>query len=204
MIVTQLLLTIIIGFHVIFLLHGQKLTSEPGSEITASSSKMEVTDSEEAQGIVNRQMCISKTNSADQTTQPGIQTSTTSKILEDTCLSFGGCIPPETLSDLDWYCNCDKACVNYNDCCLQFNLTSPISNHVYQCIKNSTETTSYMGFQAVSKCALGYDNKTVEEKCHQDNLLENGPPVALSKNMVFKNKYCALCNDVNEYIPFDV
>lgn len=201
MTVKQFLLTIIIGFHVNFLLHGQTLTSEPGYEITASNGIMEVTHSEEAKQIGDKQTRISETKL---TTQPVVQTSTTLSVLQDVCFSHGGCTPPEAVSDLDWYCNCDNECIKYNDCCLQFNLTSPISDNAYECIKKNTDTRSYMGFQAVSKCSVEYDNKTVEENCLRDNLLENGPPVASNQNMVFKNKYCAVCNDVDVYIPFDV
>ncbi|CAG2202986.1 unnamed protein product [Mytilus edulis] len=204
MTVKQLLFTIIIGFHVNFLPHGQTLTSELGYEITDSNGIMEVTHSEEPEQIGDKQTRISETKLTDKTTQPGVQMSTTLSVLQDVCFSYGGCTPPEALSDLDWYCNCDNDCIKYNDCCLQFNSTSPISDNVYECIKSNTDTSSYIGFQAVSKCSLEYNNKTVEENCLRDNLLENGPPVASSQNMVFKNKYCALCNDVDVYIPFDV
>ncbi|VDI57827.1 Hypothetical predicted protein [Mytilus galloprovincialis] len=36
------------------------------------------------------------------------------------------------------------------------------------------------------------------------NLVESGPPVAFGNDIMFKNKYCALCYDVKEYIPFEV
>jgi len=37
-----------------------------------------------------------------------------------------------------------------------------------------------------------------------DNILEHGPSVVHNNTMVFKNKYCALCHHIIDFIPFDV
>ncbi|CAC5402011.1 unnamed protein product [Mytilus coruscus] len=59
----------------------------------------------------------------------------------------------------------------------------------------NTDENTFIGFQAISWCPLEYENKIVQDKCLINNFLETGPPVAVGKNFVFKNKYCALCND---------
>ncbi|CAC5368121.1 unnamed protein product [Mytilus coruscus] len=54
-------------------------------------------------------------------------------------------------------------------------------------------------------CSLKYHDNTITEKCMEDNMIENGPPVVDYKNVdIFKNMYCAICNNVTDYIPFDI
>ncbi|XP_063447280.1 uncharacterized protein LOC134726794 [Mytilus trossulus] len=149
-------------------------------------------------------MRINKRESREETTNSDVQTSTYLDNVKDVCFEKGGCPTQDTLNEYGWFCNCDSECEHYNDCCLQHNSKAENVHHVYQCIKFKTDDTSLIGFQAISSCLLEYENQTVQDKCLVNNLLETGTPVVVGKNSVFKNKYCALCNDVKTYIPFDV
>ncbi|XP_063424719.1 uncharacterized protein LOC134708227 [Mytilus trossulus] len=137
------------------------------------------------------------------TTQSDQPTFTYPNILEDECFSFGGCKLPEYL--IDSYCYCDDKCNYYKDCCAKHNLTTNIVLDRYKCIQINTQKNTKKGVQTISMCSLKYHNNNITEKCLENNMIENGPPVVDYKNVdIFKNMYCAICNNVHDYIPFDL
>ncbi|CAC5413951.1 unnamed protein product [Mytilus coruscus] len=203
--VTQILLLIIISFGLPVSLQDQRSGSKLRTDVTTESGSMIVSST----SVVSRQtetsqMRTNERESRYETTDSGMQTSTYPDIFGDVCFEKGGCPTQETLNENGWFCNCDSDCGHYNDCCLQHNSTAKNVHHIHQCIKIKTDDKSIIGFQTISWCPLKYENKYVQDKCLVNNLLETGPPVVVGKNFVFKNKYCALCNDVKTYIPFDV
>ncbi|CAG2187305.1 unnamed protein product [Mytilus edulis] len=137
------------------------------------------------------------------TTQSDQQTSTYPNMLEDECFSFGGCKLPEYF--IDSYCYCDTKCNDYKDCCAKHNLITNIAQDRYECIRINTEENKKKGFQTISMCSLEYHDNTIKEKCKEDNMIENGPPVVDYRNVdIFKNMYCAICNNVTDYFPFGI
>ncbi|CAG2219421.1 unnamed protein product [Mytilus edulis] len=145
---------------------------------------------------------IGKATPSEKTTKSDEQTSTNPNMLEDECLSFGGCKLPE---GIDRYCYCDEKCNDYKDCCEKHNLITNITPDRYKCIKQNTQKNKKKGFQTISMCSFEYPNTTIKEKCQEDNMIENGPPVVDYENIdIFKNMYCAICNNVTDYIPFEI
>ncbi|CAG2187303.1 unnamed protein product [Mytilus edulis] len=145
---------------------------------------------------------IGKATLSEKTTKSDEQTSTNPNMLEDECLSYGVCKFPK---DLDRYCYCDEKCNVYKDCCEKHNLITNITPDRYKCMKQTTEKYNMKGFQTISMCSLEYHDNTIKEKCQEDNMIENGPPVVDYENInIFKNMYCAICNNVTDYIPFEI
>ncbi|CAG2208863.1 unnamed protein product [Mytilus edulis] len=72
-------------------------------------------------------------------------------------------------------------------------------------MKQNTEKYNLKGFQTISMCSFEYLDNTIKEKCQKNNMIENGPPVVDYENInIFKNIYCAICNNVTDYIPFEI
>ncbi|CAG2192314.1 unnamed protein product [Mytilus edulis] len=159
--VAFILLEIIVCLRLPFSLQEQELVSKRWRyETTTISTTLQVTRTEESRQTGNEeQMRISKIKSTDITTQSGVETTNYPDINDDFCFSVGVCHQPATKSYSDWYCNYDTDCETYKDCCLQHNLTIATDHHVYECINLDTEQTAYRGFQAISRCPLGYGNK---------------------------------------------
>jgi len=126
-------------------------------------------------------------------------------IIEDLCVSYGSCditLPPNVPF---WFCNCEQHCEDYNNCCFGHNRTQQnIAKSKYECVRVRTEHNDFTGFFAIAVCPDDYDNEIIKVKCHQDNILEHGPSVVHNNTMVFKNKYCAICHHIIDFIPFDV
>ena len=128
-----------------------------------------------------------------------------SNMAEDVCASYGSCditLPPNVPF---WFCSCRKHCEVYNNCCFGHNRTQHnIVKSKYKCIRIRTDHNDLTGFFAIAVCPDDCDNEIIKEKCHQDNILEHGPSVVHNNTMVFKNKFCALCNHIIDFVAFDI
>ena len=128
-----------------------------------------------------------------------------SNIIEDLCVSYGSCdinLPPNVPF---WFCSCEKHCEVYNNCCFGHNRTQHnIVKSKYECLAVRSIYSDVTGFFAIAVCPDDYDNETIKEKCRQDNILEHGPSVVHNNTMVFKNKYCALCHHIIDFVAFDI
>ena len=126
-------------------------------------------------------------------------------IIEEMCVYFVRCDVTQPSNVPFWSCNCEQHCEDYNNCCVGHNRTQQnIAKSQYECIRVRTESKYIRGFFAIDVCPGDYDNEIIKEKCLQDNILEHGPSVVHNNTMVFKNKYCALCHHIIDFIPFDV
>ncbi|CAG2219621.1 unnamed protein product [Mytilus edulis] len=180
---------------------------QPGTDVgimnTANGTTTSDTISRSMSKITGTAVSRYKRTPLEITTQSDQQTSTYPNMLEDECFSFGGCKLPEYF--IDSYCYCDEKCNDYKDCCEKHNLITNITPDRYKCIKQNTEKNKKKGFQTISMCSLEYHDNTIKEKCQEDNMIENGPPVVDYENIdIFKNMYCAICNNVTDYIPFEI
>ncbi|CAG2232427.1 unnamed protein product [Mytilus edulis] len=176
---------------------SRKTVNETKTSDTSSRSILQVTGTAVFRNKTGKRNPIEKTTKSDQ------QTSTNPNMIEDECSAFGGCKLQERL--IDRYCYCDEKCYYYKDCCEKHNTTTNIAQDRYKCVRMNTEKYHLKGFQTISMCSLKYRDNTIKQKCLKGNMVENGPPVVdYEKKDIFKNMYCAICNNVFDYIPFDI
>lgn len=120
-----------------------------------------------------------------------------SDIQEDVCSQYGGC---ELVEDPYWYCQCDEICEEFNDCCPEYNFTNTRrSNNKYSCVGIEDSVKNLWGVQSISNCPSAFKNVSIIAKCSNGLMKDTGPPVlSLHDNsLVYRNKYCALCNGVS-------
>ncbi|CAC5403892.1 unnamed protein product [Mytilus coruscus] len=60
------------------------------------------------------------------------------------------------------------------------------------------------GYLVVKTCPKDLKNTEIDIKCQSDDIFSFGPRVITDSNIVFKNRFCAKCNNANVYKPFDV
>lgn len=115
-------------------------------------------------------------------------------------------------------CSCDKDCMKYQSCCIDFmwDKSANYSLAVYMRLfivesrryKQMKCTPIVSGLEdkdhttqsllMVSKCPK-YVSKTIRHKCKQTKLDLNLLPVIGSDDYIYKNKYCAMCNRVDQF-----
>ncbi|CAC5403893.1 unnamed protein product [Mytilus coruscus] len=125
----------------------------------------------------------------------------------DLCRQYSSC---ERVSNLTFkFCQCDALCVIYNDCCYNADIpdNSTVSSDLqFDCISPimfSLEA-AYNGYQVVKTCPKNLKNTEIDIKCQSDDIFLFGPWVITNSNIMFKNRFCAKCNNANVYKPFDV
>ncbi|CAC5396750.1 unnamed protein product [Mytilus coruscus] len=123
-------------------------------------------------------------------------------ILSEPCYPLGTCELTQTMEKQ--YCNCDKQCHQFKDCCHDIkyneNLNSVYTPY-YHCYKASND--EYTGLFTVAECPDTEVNTTVTLLCQSNDLLNVGPCV-VNNNIIFKNKYCAFCHNITLYDAFDL
>ena len=124
-------------------------------------------------------------------------------VLTDTCSQYGTCEFTQTTME-EQYCNCDKQCHQFKDCCHDIKYNEELNSvytPYYQCYKSSNNI--YKGLFAVAECPPMEDNTTILHLCQSDDFLRVGPCV-VSDDIIFKNKYCAFCHNITLYKTFDL
>ncbi|CAG2233622.1 BCHE [Mytilus edulis] len=124
-------------------------------------------------------------------------------VLSDPCYQDGTCEFTQTIME-EQYCNCDKKCHQFKDCCHDIKYNEELNSvytPYYQCYKSSNNI--YKGLFAVAECPPMEDNTTILHLCQSDDFLRVGPCV-VSDDIIFKNKYCAFCHNITLYKTFDL
>ncbi|CAG2256931.1 unnamed protein product [Mytilus edulis] len=140
-------------------------------------------------------------------TQSAMDLNTSQEPSRDPCHEFGTCSVAQNKTK--WYCYCDSDCQMFNDCCSDYNGTIRDSNSQlsFDCYPKTYIVGGIegkTGFLAVNSCPDSYKNRTVKERCLQNNVTENGLFVSHGKTLTFKNKFCALCNNFTDVQEFDI
>ncbi|CAG2189834.1 unnamed protein product [Mytilus edulis] len=123
-------------------------------------------------------------------------------ILSEPCYPFGTCELTQTMKKQ--YCNCDKQCLQFKDCCHDIKYDEHLNSvytPYYHCYKDSND--EYTGVFAVTECPDTEVNTTVTLLCQSNDLMNVGPCV-VNNNIIFKNKYCAFCHNITLYDTFDL
>ncbi|VDI50560.1 Hypothetical predicted protein [Mytilus galloprovincialis] len=139
-------------------------------------------------------------------TQSAMDLNTFQEPSRDPCHEFGTCSVAQNKTK--WYCYSDSECQMFNDCCSDYNGTIRDSNSQlsFDCYPKTyiVGIEGKTGFLAVNSCPDSYKNRTVKERCLQNNVMENGLFVSHGKTLTFKNKFCALCNNFTDVQEFDI
>ena len=119
-------------------------------------------------------------------------------------------------------CYCDKACDDiFQDCCADYEQSCSVNSKLksnddfykrernWRCIRmqiSSRSCTVQKGFWVVARCPNSWPNNEVKRKCHNaateldaDSLDLYLPVSGLPDLLTYRNKYCALCNNVSTY-----
>ncbi|CAC5376052.1 unnamed protein product [Mytilus coruscus] len=124
----------------------------------------------------------------------------TSHYISDPCFEKGIC-NSDGISERG-YCNCDVGCIEYNDCCSEAleNVSYISKYHKYwNCYAHSNIREYFGGFFVVASCPNGYENGTVVSRCHEIDIIKNGPCVVYDNEIAFQNRFCALCHNITEF-----
>ena len=125
------------------------------------------------------------------------------KLLNDKCSFQGSCnyIPP----DRNWFCQCDAKCQVYNDCCIDPDKADFTQNQQkYECLSGTSDATINAGYFVSVSCPTDYGNQTVIDRCNRVSLVTDGTFVVSNESHIFRNEYCAYCNDVTNFTSFDL
>ncbi|CAG2219897.1 unnamed protein product [Mytilus edulis] len=126
-------------------------------------------------------------------------------VLSDSCSMYGTC---EYISDMQIpICHCDEICNRYKDCCIDANIidVNDTGDPQFECISDviqSNDKREYYGIFVINSCPKHLRDTAIDKKCRTDDLLEAGPWVASETNLVFQNRFCAACYNVDSYKPF--
>ena len=115
------------------------------------------------------------------------------------------------------FCFCDDICSYYGDCCsnVSYNPTN-LTNQESRLINMSTCQQSN-GFYiqthwAVATCPGNWSDSDIRQLCEDThltvshlNLIQHTYFISESNvSFIFKNKFCAICNGIEEYVPMDI
>ena len=103
-------------------------------------------------------------------------------------------------------CSCSSDCFVYNNCCPDLEIQFSSSDCRNIIIYSSNNTIKLENkYAIVSKCPKGADTSLLH-LCTKSRDIEDGllyPPVTSTTYLLtFKNKFCALCNDIKQFIPW--
>ncbi|CAG2229629.1 unnamed protein product [Mytilus edulis] len=125
----------------------------------------------------------------------------------DLCRQYSSC---EHVSNMTFkICHCDALCILYNDCCYNADIPddSTVSKDLlFDCISPmlTSPWPANKGYQVVKTCPTDLINTEIDIKCQSDDIFLFGPWVITDSNIVFKNRFCAKCNNASNYKSFDI
>ncbi|CAC5367849.1 unnamed protein product [Mytilus coruscus] len=128
-------------------------------------------------------------------------------VLFDYCSMYGTC---EYISDMPIpICRCDEICNRYKDCCIDASIINlnNTGDPQFECISDviqANDKRKYYGIFVINSCPNHLRDTAIDMKCRTDDLLEAGPWVASETNLVFQNRFCAACYNVDSYKPFAI
>ncbi|CAG2199556.1 CELSR3 [Mytilus edulis] len=74
----------------------------------------------------------------------------------------------------------------------------------YECLSGTSDATVNAGYFVSVSCPTDYGNQTVIDRCSRVSLVKDGTFVVSNESHIFRNEYCAYCNDVTNFTSFDL
>ena len=115
------------------------------------------------------------------------------------------------------YCVCDDLCSYYGDCCTDItDIPRNLTNQERRLINMSTclpDQSLYIDHHwSVTNCQDNWTDMDVRQLCEETNfnishlnLIQHVYYVSESNvSFMFKNKFCAICNRIDDYVPMDI
>lgn len=110
-------------------------------------------------------------------------------------------------------CHCDDECHTYGDCCLDKLISNPSGrNKGLVCMKTTfkirseaNEPKDVKHYYMIGFCPASFKDKEVINNCESDieeDVNLNRPVTSLDTSMTYRNKYCAICNNVEIFTPW--
>lgn len=124
-------------------------------------------------------------------------------LTEDPCFQRGQCESNKDENSL--VCYCDSYCRYFKDCCYdaQINSDSAVQLPDFELFKCGLYPYQYLYNTyswMVVDCPFQYKNQAVKDHCVSRKKLINKVPVYDKNGIMYANAYCAICNDVKDYI----
>lgn len=104
-------------------------------------------------------------------------------------------------------CSCDENCLSQGTCCLDKYLQFPTFSCYDSVMLDATKYNSSVFYPMILDCSAKTKKRDTDQCMTTRTISEkfNLPPVTDPKtNFTFKNKHCAKCHGVNEYIEWEL
>ncbi|XP_067128479.1 uncharacterized protein [Centruroides vittatus] len=121
------------------------------------------------------------------------------------CYPFDTCNTTESIPASSRSCQCDDSCAFYRDCCLDASCrrtTGKIQTHNYECL----QVDEFEAYFVVSTCKSKRADSATKRRCEEDLTAEDPytliPVMSRRSKTVYRNRYCASCNEDSKYLNF--
>ncbi|VDI16799.1 Hypothetical predicted protein [Mytilus galloprovincialis] len=121
---------------------------------------------------------------------------------EGVCYTYGTCHFVSTKKFK--YCNCDEKCHLFNNCCVDAKQNQTEQNLFTECHPFTNDKSVRLGALVLSHCPSLFNNTDVHFRCLNDDIVTGGPFVIGGNSMIYRNKFCALCNGVQTFKYFSL
>ena len=121
---------------------------------------------------------------------------------DDVCYTYGTCHFVSTKKFK--YCNCDEKCHLFNNCCVDAKQNQTEQNLFTECHPFTNDKSVRLGALVLSHCPSLYNNTEVHFRCLTDDIVTGGPFVTGGNSMIYRNKFCAVCNGVQTFTYFSL
>ena len=120
------------------------------------------------------------------------------------CLKFWTCDYTETdQAHTPNHCFCDPLCAVYKDCCTNANVSpdADIANISFGCSYIPRIYDRWFVF-VVNSCPEGteYELQKLCTEPDEQNVYSSTPVSALNTGFLYQNMYCAMCNEIDDYV----
>ena len=113
-----------------------------------------------------------------------------------------------------WSCFCDPDCDFFEDCCADFDVHCNVTSMLEEQVESEFEqrwicSTLYqddMPIWVIGQCQPDWDDVDVLRRCTEkntNNTISELIPVFDQYNNTFRNRYCAICNNVTEFSQWE-
>ena len=128
---------------------------------------------------------------------------------------FKPCLEWDTKNNC--YCVCDNLCSYYGDCCTNIsdiprNLTNQERHLINMSTCLSDQSIYIQHHWSVANCHDNWTDGDIRQLCEERhlnvsnlNLIQHVYYISRSNvTFIFKNKFCAICNGIYDYVPMDI
>lgn len=107
-------------------------------------------------------------------------------------------------------CSCNRNCTQTGDCCADVVFSIPLPVCLMPSVANSFLNKNSRKVYMINACPNGTENETLRIKCNTSDIIfttnhiEFPPVTSRQYKQTFKNKFCAECNGVYDYVAWSL